>query len=462
MTLSNPKKCGLILLMLVTGLILLGYMPISEGQEEAFNLPTNHDEAAEEAEFTPGRVSMSFSDVPLNQILTTIAQSTDLNIIGGEALSQKVSVRLKDVLLADVFDIILKSSGYTYIKDGEVLRIVSEDELPLVTEVFELKFANASQIEEAASHLVSGQGNLKTFSKFSEEEYSNCLIITDTPTSVEAVRSLVGKLDRRVEQVMIEVKFCEVTLDKDIELGIEWAIAASLRGAGTETMFPIHKMGLERLERPAEFSEPEGEITLGTVSFTEFTTTLHALDSESEVNLIATPRIATRDGEEAEIVIGDKVPIPLYERNESTGTMEVTGYQTEEVGVLLRVTPIVNRDNTVTLKIYPEVSEITGYTGPNDERPIVSTRQVNTVFTVEDGKTVVIGGLMNQTLSKSVERVPFFGKIPVLGRLFSYQDDSTDRTELLIFITPHITESPERMRQQAEAVIERLNNELKK
>lgn len=394
-----------------------------------------------EKESAPVLVNLDFSDVPLNQMLTSIAQITGLNIVGAEALSdQKVTIHLKDIPLEDIFDIILKSTDYAYIKKDKIVRIVPRDKIPLVTEVFELQFVPAGQVKEAVSHLVTDKGQVKSFSKFSGEQYSNFLIITDTPESLETIGELVKKLDKKLRQVMIEVRFCEVTLDKDTQLGIEWVIEPTITGASTQTRFPLPSFGTKQLDRPDVLTQEAGTITLGTISFADFAATLHAIDTETEINLIASPRIATREGEEAEIVIGDKVPIPLYERNKSTGTMEVTGYQSEDIGVLLRVTPIINNDNTITIKVHPEVSEITGYTGPNNERPVVSTREITTLFTVDNGKTIVLGGLMKQTLTDSLRKVPLFGDIPILGRLFRYQNDSKDKRELLIFITPQILE----------------------
>jgi type IV pilus secretin PilQ/predicted competence protein len=395
-----------------------------------------------EKELAPVTVSLDFNDVPLGKILTTIARITNLNIVGGEEISDKVSVHIEDVPIDDAFDIILRSTGYTYIRDGKVLQIVSKEKAPFITEVFELQFVSAEQVKDAVSHLISEKGSVKAFSKLSQSRYASFLIVTDTPASLQNIREVVKKLDKRKKQLMIEVKFCEVSLDKNNELGIDWVISGSLTGAAGKTTFPFNDNGMNLLRPPADHPTTSQALTLGTISFTDFASTVHALDTKTTVNLIASPRVAAMEGEEAEIVIGDVVPIPLYERNSETGTMEISGYQDENVGTLLKVTPIINNDNTITLYVHPEVSEITDYTGPNNERPVISTRKISTVFTLEDGKTVVLGGLMKQVLTNNLNKVPFLGNIPLIGRIFKYQGDVEARTELLIFITPHILNNP--------------------
>lgn len=396
-----------------------------------------------EKEFTPILVNVDFTDVELSKILTTLVRTTDLNIIGGDELSQKVSIHLRNIPVDDLFDILLKSSGYVYLREGKVLRIIPEGEVPLLTEVFELQNVPAPKIEEAVSNLISKRGQAKSFSKFQNNNYSNSLIVTDTQEAVERIRKLIKSLDKKIRQVVIKAQFAEVTLKKDDKLGIDWVLKASISGAKGPTTFPIEQTNENIPFPPTSITPTSGSITLGTISFSDFSATIQALDTKTKTSLIASPSIATRDGEEAEIVIGDKVPIPLYERNEQTGTIEITGYQNENIGVLLRVTPIINNDNTVTLKVHPEVSEITSYTGPNNERPVVSTREVTTMFTVESGKTIVLGGLTKKTVSNSLHKVPFFGNIPILGKIFTFKDDSDTRKELLIFITPSILNESE-------------------
>ena len=394
-----------------------------------------------EKEFAPSLINVDFNDVELSKVLTTIARMTGLNIIGGDELSQKVSLHLKDVPLDTVFDTLLMSTGYTYVRKGRVLHIVSQKEAPsapLMTEIFKLQYASANKVKQVAENLISKEGKLTEFSKYSDKDYSNYLIVTDTAEVIEGVRQLVQKLDEKIQQVMIEAKFVEVSLDKADALGLDWVLQGSITGASGPTAFPITKRGGNLLQPPFLTTDSSSKITLGTMSFSDFSVKIRALDTKAEVNLIANPSVSTREGEEAKIVIGEKVPIPLYQHNEHTGALEVTGYETQDVGVLLRVTPIINKDNTVSLNIHPEVSEITGFVGPNNERPIISTREVTTSFTVENGKTIVIGGLTKETISNNVNKVPFIGHIPILGEVFTYHNKSNARKEVLIFITPHI------------------------
>ena len=406
-------------------------------------------------------VSMNFSDVPLNQILATIAQAYGLNVVGGEELSQKASIYLKDIPIEDVFEVVLKSSGYTYIKEGNIIWVVSKESIitPLVTEVLKLKFASAMKIQEAVGYLLSSGGSIKSFINFGEEKYANYLIITDTTEGLSNIKKVIKKLDRRIGQVVIEAKFAEVTLDKDDEVGVDLALQASVRGTNMPTTFPFNAQatkvfGQTMLNRPTGSIVTTPEFTFGQLTFQDATATIKALDSKSVINLIASPRLTTRDGEQAKIVIGDRIPIPIYERNESVGSIEITGYQDENVGTLLTVTPMINDDRTITLVVHPEVSEITGFTGPNKERPIVSTREITTTFTVENGKTVVIGGLKKKTINNTHRQIPIFGDmfgwIPVFGRLFRFQDDATDIKELLIFITPTIVEEEQADRSKTQ------------
>lgn len=389
----------------------------------------------------PVKVTLNFKNTPLGDVLNTLSKLTDLNIVGAEGLSKPVTIYLSDVPLENALDSILQASGYTYIKEGKILRIVPISGGPEETRVFELQYISAEQVKEAIEKMFPGKGRIETFSEFKGREYSNILVVKGSADFIKEVDKLIKKLDKEIPQVMIEVKFVDVTLSKSNEIGINWDLVASFTGSSIDTTFPFYKTGKRAFERPT-ITEPEGEIQMGTISFSDFKAALSLVDTESKTRVISNPRIATRDGVEAELVVGNKIPIATYQFDTDTGLPTITGYQEVQIGVVLRVTPFINKDGTVTMKIHPEISEIVGYTGYQNERPIISTREITTTFTVESAKTVVLGGLMRRGYTESSDKIPFLGDLPLVGRVFSkvkkeISSESPNR-ELVVFITPYI------------------------
>lgn len=384
------------------------------------------------------KISLSFADVPLSDVLNTLTKIADLNVVGGEGLSQKVTIYLKDVTLQEALDSVLRSAGYTYIPEGKILRIVPLKESLLITKVFELKYVSAKQITDALSGSISERGTLKTFSKFAEDKHINTLIIKDTPEVIKSVTELIERLDKKARQVMIEAQFVQVTLDKTDELGIDWVMKASFKGAAGPTAFPVGTKGQRILEKP-DIDTATGEITYGNVSFNDFTAAIQATDTKTKVDILSNPKVAVRENEEAVLTVGDRVPIPTYERMQQTGLMEVTGYQEERVGVVLKVTPVINEDNSISMRLRPEVSKIVGggVIGLL-EKPTISTNEIDTVVTINNGKTIVLGGLRSNTITKTDNNVPFLQNIPFFGALFKYKSNVKKEIELLIFITPRI------------------------
>lgn len=384
------------------------------------------------------KVSLSFADVPLSDVLNTLTKIADLNLVGGEGLSQKVTIYLKDVTLQDALDSVLRSAGYAYVPEGKILRIVPKNEAPLETKVFKLKYVSAQQITDALAGLISDRGKVKTFSKFAEAKHADTLIIQDTAEAIKKATVLIQRLDKKPKQVMIEAQFVQVTLDKTDELGIDWVMKATFQGAAGPTAFPVGTKGQRIIEHPEITSSPQ-EITYGSISFTDFTAALSAIDTKKKVDVLSNPKVAVRENEEAILTVGDRVPIPTYERMEQTGLMEVTGYQEERVGVVLRVTPVINDDNSISLRLRPEVSKIVG-SGKIGllEKPTISTNEIETIVTIDNGKTIVLGGLRSSSITKSNRNVPFLQNIPLFGNLFKFKSDVIEESELLIFITPRI------------------------
>ena len=176
----------------------------------------------------------------------------------------------------------------------------------------------------------------------------------------------------------------------------------------------------------------------GKLSAAEFSVVLDALESRRSSNLVSAPSIITLNNTAAQIHIGEQVPIALYERHRETGVMEIIGYDEQDVGAQLWVTPHVGEDGTILLEIAPEISIIVKFIGQFNERPVTSTRRAQTQVIAKDGETIVIGGLIQEIKREIKTGVPILSSIPLIGWFFTHNSTSYEKQDLIIFITPRI------------------------
>ncbi|MCQ9205837.1 MAG: secretin and TonB N-terminal domain-containing protein [Omnitrophica bacterium] len=438
-----------------------------KAKQDILEVGQTHEDALKQ------KVTLNYSNADLAQVLRTLSEGTDINIIAGPKVKGRVTVHLKDIPLETALNSILLSNGYTYVKENDILRVISLEEMkrsPMsatVVKVFTLKYADANNVRQAISRFLSEYGSIQTFSrttpgKSAKKSRANILIIRDTSQVLANIEQIIVELDKEPYQVLIEAKVIDLIYDGDDQMGIDWTVTGTLTGAtvpttlpfsnrrntigtdivpdagGTTALFPGGAGGIG-LTGIGKLGTDSGLFSYGTISFANLQALLQFIETHDKSNLLSAPHIATLDGEEASINVGEIIPIPTYERNSETGTIEITGYQELEVGVILRVTPYVMGDEKVMLVLHPEVSELTDRAvGPNGERPIVTVRQAKTTVNVRDGETVVIGGLLKDNIVEDDHRVPFLGDIPFLGAVFRYTSKSVDKRELLIFVTPHI------------------------
>jgi len=346
------------------------------------------------------------------------------------------------------------------------------ENVPLDTQAFVLNFSKADEIKTAVQNLISARGKIML------EPRTNTLIITDTMASLSKIEEIINKLDRMTPQVLIEAKIIETTLGNTEKLGIDWTLRISAKGATRPITWPFmaHSKGINNdylplvqapstLERTtiSQVDSQTGQIinttstetlfhklvngfpdvqtnlfTFGTLNFSEMSAVMEILAQRSDTKILSNPRIVTLNNREAKILVGSIVPIPNYEYSKDTGTRVVSGYTDQEIGVGLSVIPNINERDYITLNVRPTIDQIIGYTGPNNERPIISTRNAETNVMIKDGQTLVIGGLISEKKTRYKKKIPILGDIPGLDYLFSKKEDSIDRTELLIFISPHI------------------------
>ena len=321
-----------------------------------------------------------------------------------------------------------------------------------------LKYAKAKNIESVLASLMGtkespGKSLFVGDVKVVADEATNALLITADPSDIDAVGRIIDKLDVRRRQVLIEALIVEVSGNSIQRFGVEW-MASSGIGAGVQSFQNIKSVGAglstnAALAAPANVSTvltataPTG-LTLGVVNKAlSIGALLHALESDNDANVLSTPNLLTLDNEEAEIIVGQNVPF-ITGTSSSTGTANPNPFQTierKDIGLTLRVTPQISGDDSVTLDIYQEISSIDTKAGVQGSDLITTKRSIKTKVLADDGQMIVLGGLMREDVTAKVQRVPCIGSVPLLGEPFKFTENTKTKTNLMVFLKPHIIKS---------------------
>lgn len=386
---------------------------------------------------------------PRNGILYVITDREYENLYGrtyGDAKQVKI-IKLKYGKAAEVakaLDQIKTKIGKVIVDEGsntvvlidtpaavrESTALAESIDNPTVTKVFELKYAEAKSLKEKVEGILS-----KTVGKYQLDERSNKIVVTDFVDKVNDIEKMIKAFDDKLQQVLIEAKIVEITLNDEHKLGVDWQSLFSkfARLISVKNSFQLASQGA---------LSPGGELVVGSLSDSNYTFMLQALKTVGDTNLLASPRIMALSNQEAKILIGSNQPYATNTVTQTTGAVTTaTNLTFIEIGVKLYVTPTVNRDGFVTMKIKPEVSAKTGdytYGSPATTVPVISTTQAETNVMVKDGTTIVIAGLIKDERTNAVSKVPILGDIPVVDTAFKKTDKTVSKKELVIFITPHI------------------------
>jgi general secretion pathway protein D len=285
------------------------------------------------------------------------------------------------------------------------------------------------------------------------DQDTNSLLVATATKYEQQVRTVIDELDRRVPQVLIKVLIAEVDHDNTLDFGTDFSIL-NLRPSGNG-----QKLGstLGAAAAAASSTTPPGMV----VSILEdnLTATLQALAQENKLDVLSRPYILTSDNQEADITVGSEIPFVTNTYVDTNGGVHnSTEYQ--DIGIILEVTPHINPEGLVTMLVSPQVSELTSQTvtiSQGVSLPVIELRSADSYLTVRDGQTVVIGGLMQDQLTQSVSKIPLLGDIPLIGKLFfSYTNDSKTKTELLIFLTPHVAMQPDLLKPMSDSEVKGL------
>ncbi|MBW1850054.1 MAG: type II secretion system secretin GspD [Deltaproteobacteria bacterium] len=338
--------------------------------------------------------------------------------------------------------------------------------------VYYLQNANAEDLASVLKAIPSDQkeaakrGKAPVISKDIQivaDKATNSLVITAKKSDYLVLENVIKKLDIPRRMVYIEALLMEVSVEKDFAVGVEWRIGkdiGSYQGqdvgafaGSTAATTNIPDSPLTGLPRGLALGVLGEKITIGGIEFPSIQALIRAYEGDLDVHILSTPQIMTTDNEEAEIIVADNIPYLTRQDTSETG-IDYSNYEFKDVGVTLKITPQINQERFVRLKIFQEVSQVVGQEDVG--LPVTLKRQTKTTVVIKDGHTVVIGGLIDETLSQMTSSTPCLGNVPGLGWLFKSKGTSRDKTNLYIFITPHIVENPE----EAQKVYEEKRDDI--
>ncbi len=390
-------------------------------------------------------ISLQFKDADLRDVLQLLAEECDLNIALGEDVEGTVTVNFSDVTPQEAMKTILEVNDCESYTEHNILIIQKkrpkQEIVKLTTRIFELEHVDASCMKNTVRELLSDHGEVLSFIRRrgvgneKSQGRSNIMIVTDVPTRLEDITRLVSQLDKPLAQVLIDVKMVELNLSKLEGLNIKWKSTAR----PDESLTPTATSSMVKAPIPPEKFFPytlEDDFKFGTLSAEELSCLLEKLRNNPAVNLLTRPMITTLDNQEAEVFIGETIPVPT---NPKKGR---SAYTRERIGITLKVTPHILKNNQIVMAISPEVKEISGWmtgTSTKDRYPIISTRRAETQLRIKNNQTIMLGGLIKNLHYTKVSRVPILGSIPLLGLLFRSKKTITEKIDLVIFITPRIS-----------------------
>ncbi len=437
--------------------------------------------------YTGKKISLDFQDIEVRRVLQLLADFTGINMVAADTVQGNITLRLKDVPWDQALDIILKTKNLDKRRNGNVIWIAPVDELikaeeaeakaiaqsvklaPLQTEYIQLNYAKASDIQQMITQgqnakSTGGSGSvsdplgdsvgsiLSPRGTVSIDPRTNMLIVNDTSQKIDQIRKMIDLLDVQVQQVMVEARIVRASTSFTKEMGVKWGILSQginsnndlLVGGSDQTLWDLKEPdedGKYTIQRPDNLNvdlgvtNPAGQIAFSLISLSDFMLDLElsALQADGYGEVISTPKVLTGDKQKAKVATGQEVPYQTT-TNSASGSTASTSFK--EALLSLEVTPSITPDGKVQMQLDIAKDSIAGE-APNGEL-ILNKNTITTNVLVNNGETVILGGVFEQTTTNSQTKVPFLGDIPYLGWLFRKDTKSDDKQELLIFVTPRI------------------------
>jgi type IV pilus assembly protein PilQ len=414
--------------------------------------------------YTGEELSLNFQDIEVRSVLQLLADFTDLNIVVSDSVSGKLTLRLKNVPWDQALDIILRTKGLDKRASGNVVMVAPTGEIaaqeaaereaaqkaielePLRTEFVQVNYAKATDVaailKSETGGVLSERGNVTI------DDRTNTILVNDTSDVLGKVRALVTRLDIPVRQVLIESRIVIATDDFNREMGVRFGVnrdttnndgeGVILSGntTGITNLGNNDELGDERFNVNLPASSRAGSLGLAFAKLpfgTLLELELSAMQAEGRGEVISSPRVITANQREAYIEQGVEIP---YREATSSGAASISF---RKAVLALKVKPQITPDERIIMDLTVNkdtVGEVVG--SDTNFVPSIDTREVNTQVLVANGETVVLGGIYEQSIIQQRDAVPFFGDLPLVGKLFQYNSSEDDKTELLVFVTPKI------------------------
>jgi type IV pilus assembly protein PilQ len=386
--------------------------------------------------FPPQTCSMEFRDADVKNVLRSLVEPYKVNLLVSKDVKGTITASFDNVSIKNVFIAVLKDAGLDYVIEGDILRVDSfgslEDkrkQAPLITRKLEVTYAFDSSTTKDLTNLAKELKKLlsgRAGSEISVIPRTNTLIITDIPDYVQKIVSMVRELDKESPQIAILAKIVTVDSDYSKELGINWNAKMGTGATGTKTDNLTVDGGVDL----GATSFGNINLMLGRIDSDFLNVQLTAMENEGKGDILSSPKVITQNNQPAKIESGVEIPYQVQEEN---GGFKI---EFKDAEVSLEVTPHVIGENVFLDMIIHKDAPGTLRAGM-DAIPI-DTNQLNTRVLVKNGETVVVGGLIEQSRNTSADSVPFLSKIPLLGWLFKFDSKKTEKSELIIFVTPTI------------------------
>ncbi|MCK9995805.1 MAG: type IV pilus secretin PilQ [Candidatus Krumholzibacteria bacterium] len=396
-------------------------------------------------------ISLDVQEAEIGTVLRSLAGFSGTNIVASPRVQGKVTVKLEDVPWEEALAVILKAHSFGYVEEQGIYRIDTSEELRkeeldiqrarkqvedlaiLNLGMVNLHYANAEETKDALEEMLTERGNIDV------DVRTNSLIINDVQERVALIMDMATDLDTKTPQVEINARLIDLDSKATRELGVSWGVANPQSG-GVDAI--TGELNFNKLGITNPIQNPAGAMQVGVVQdWGSVMAKVEALEVANKAHLISNPIITTTDNREAKILVGQKIPLIVSDEAGNAITQLTT------VGIMLMVTPHINKDNQITLDVHNEVSDLSAQATVQGG-VIINTSESDTRVLVENGETAIIAGLIRSIDGKLESGIPLLMDIPLLGGLFKHTTNTKVSRELVIFVTPTIVSAEYMQRDQ--------------